>query len=57
MFIVQATGLKGLPITNTLAYYEHSEITTSKSFITLGPVGINYTKLFYFGIQLFGKIS
>ncbi len=28
---------KGLPWTNTLAYYEHSQITYVKSFITLGP--------------------
>jgi hypothetical protein len=30
-------GWKGLPGTNTLAYYEHSEIAGMKGFITLGP--------------------
>ncbi len=29
---------EGLPRTNTLAYYEHSEITAVKSFITYGQV-------------------
>jgi hypothetical protein len=28
-------GKKGLPVTNTLAYYEHSNITYEISFITL----------------------
>jgi hypothetical protein len=31
-------GCKGLPGTNTLAYYEHLSITDVKSFITLAPV-------------------
>jgi hypothetical protein len=30
-------GRKGLPWTNTLAYYEHSKITAVKSFITFAP--------------------
>jgi hypothetical protein len=33
-------GWKGLPGTNTLAYYEYSYITDVKVFIILGP-GIN----------------
>jgi len=33
-------GLKGLPWTYTLAYYEHSYITDVKRFITLGQVCI-----------------
>jgi hypothetical protein len=40
-------GWKGLPGTNTLAYYENSLITDRKSFITLGPGG-NVIKLFSF---------
>ncbi len=28
---------KGLPGTNSLAFYKHSQITDVKSFITLGP--------------------
>ncbi len=31
-------GWRGLPGTNTLVYYEHSSITTAKSFITSGPI-------------------
>ena len=38
-------GLKSLPKTNDLAYYENSEITDVKSFITLGP-GVNVMKRF-----------
>jgi hypothetical protein len=38
---------KGLPVINTLAYYENSKITDRKSFITLGP-GANLIKLFFF---------
>jgi hypothetical protein len=30
-------GLKGIPRTNTLAYYELSYITAVKSFMTLSP--------------------
>jgi hypothetical protein len=30
-------GWKGLPGTNTLAYYEHSQLTDVKRFITLDP--------------------
>jgi hypothetical protein len=30
-------GWKGLPRTNTLAYYENLEIEEEKSFITLAP--------------------
>ncbi len=30
-------GWKGLPGTNTLAYYENSSITAVKGFITLAP--------------------
>jgi hypothetical protein len=30
-------GLKSSPGTNTLAYYENSEITDKKLFITLAP--------------------
>ncbi len=40
-------GWKGLPGTNTLAYYENSLITVIKSYILLGP-GVNLTILFYF---------
>jgi hypothetical protein len=32
-------GWKGLPGTNTLAYYEYSQNTDIKSFITLCPGG------------------
>jgi hypothetical protein len=39
-------GWKGLLGTDTLAYYENSQITDMKSFITLAP-GFNVTKLFY----------
>ncbi len=38
-------GWKGLPGTNTLAYYGHSYISDMKSFITLVP-GPNVKKLF-----------
>ncbi len=31
-------GWESFPETNTLAYYENSEITEKKSFITLSPV-------------------
>jgi hypothetical protein len=30
-----ALGWKGLPMTNTQAYYEHSLITAAKGFVTL----------------------
>ncbi len=40
-------GWKDLLGTKTLAYYENSQITGMKSFITLAP-GFNVTKLFYF---------
>jgi hypothetical protein len=30
-------GWKGLPVTNTLAFYENSKITAIKRLITLGP--------------------
>ncbi len=33
-------GWEGLPGTNTLAYYEHSQIRTLKSFLTLGSANI-----------------
>ncbi len=33
-------GWKGISGTNTLAYYEHSQIAAVKSFMTLGP-GVN----------------
>jgi hypothetical protein len=39
-------GWKGLLGTNTLAYYENSQIMDRKSFITLGPV-VEVLKLFY----------
>ncbi len=38
---------KGLLGTNTLAYYENSQITGMKSFITLAQ-GFNVTNLFFF---------
>jgi hypothetical protein len=38
-------GWKGLPGTNTLAYYELSQIRYVNGFITLGP-GVNLIKLF-----------
>ncbi len=38
------TGWKGLPGTNTLDYDEHSQITTVKGLITLGPVRLQSTK-------------
>ncbi len=38
-------GWKGSPGTNALAYYEHSQIAASKSFIALGH-GANVTQLF-----------
>jgi hypothetical protein len=34
--------LKGLPGTNTLAYYDHELITALKSFSTLGPGNRSY---------------
>jgi hypothetical protein len=37
-------GWKGLPGTNTLAYYENSEITTVKSFI-VKATGANVKKI------------
>jgi hypothetical protein len=30
-------GWKGLPVTNALAYYENSQLTATKSLITLAP--------------------
>ncbi len=36
---------KGLTGTNTLAYYEHSQIMPAKSFKTLGA-GVNVIRLF-----------
>ncbi len=45
-------GCKGLPKTNTIAYYEHSFITYGrKSFLTLGP-GVNIKKHFNFLMTL-----
>ena len=38
-------GCKGLPGTNTLAYYENPFITAVKIFIRLDP-GVNVIKLF-----------
>jgi hypothetical protein len=35
---------KGLPVTSTVAYYKHLQITDVKSFITLG-LGANVIKL------------
>ncbi len=35
-------GWKGLAMTNTLAYYEHSLITELKSFITFCPKSSSY---------------
>jgi hypothetical protein len=59
-------GWKGLPVKNTLAYYEHLQITTVKSFITLGtgPTVASTFKLYpsYFstsnleGIKLFTTV-
>jgi hypothetical protein len=40
-------GWKGMPWTNSLAYYEHSQITEEKSFITLGT-GVVFTTLLFF---------
>ncbi len=37
MFTNNRLGWKGLPGTNTLAYYENSKITALKSFITSAP--------------------
>jgi hypothetical protein len=37
-------GCKGLPVTNTKAYYELSKITAVKSFITVGSGLIFATK-------------
>jgi hypothetical protein len=42
---IHYTRMKGLPSTNTLAYYEHSLIMAVKSFITFGP-GADAIKLF-----------
>jgi len=44
LFNKPASGLKkrlGMQGTNTLAYYEHLQITAVKSFVTLGP-GLSY---------------
>jgi hypothetical protein len=38
-------GLNSLPGTNSLTFYEDSQITDGKSFITLGP-GANIIKRF-----------
>ncbi len=40
-------GWKGLPGTNILAYYEKSQLTAVKSFVTLAP-GVNAIKLYFF---------
>jgi hypothetical protein len=39
-------GRKGMPGTNTLAYYEHLSIIAVTSIITLGPGSIDI-KLFF----------
>ncbi len=47
-------GWKGLPRTNTLAYYEHSLIACVKSFITMGP-GDNGIKILTAAIYKYSK--
>jgi hypothetical protein len=43
---------KGLPGTNTLAYYKHSQITAVKSFITMGiSVDDNAIKLYFLTVN------
>jgi hypothetical protein len=45
-------GWKGLPGTNTLAYYKHSQITAVKSFITMGSsVDDNAIKLYFLTVN------
>jgi hypothetical protein len=49
-------GWKGLPGTNTLAYYENSKIMAVKSFITLAP-GVNVIRALNFITYEDTKIS
>jgi hypothetical protein len=46
-------GWKGLPGTDTVAYYENSYITDIKRFVSLGP-GVNVIKTFFFVTDLKG---
>jgi hypothetical protein len=46
-------GWKCLPGTNTLAYYEHSEIMDVKSFITLCPGHISFKTFYINNIRIF----
>jgi hypothetical protein len=46
-------GWKGLQVTNTLTYYEHSSITAEKSVITLEPT-FNTIKLFWPRLRVYG---
>jgi hypothetical protein len=45
MFIVQATGGKGLPGPSTQPYFAKSQIAAVKSFVTLAPADLRQTKL------------
>jgi hypothetical protein len=36
--MISTPGWRSLPGTYTVAYYEHSQITSVKSFITFGPI-------------------
>jgi hypothetical protein len=45
-FIVQASGeIKGLRLTNTLAYYDMTKITAVKCFIVQAPREIKWQKI------------
>jgi hypothetical protein len=45
MFILQATGGRGLPGPSTQPYFAKSQIAAVKSFVTLAPVDLRQTKL------------
>jgi hypothetical protein len=47
-------GWKSQPVTNSLAYYEHSKISTVKDFIITDP-GVDVTKPFLFLIIVAAK--
>jgi hypothetical protein len=46
-------GWKGLPGTNTLAYYVHLKITGEKCFITQAPGGQYYNTLYSHNLLMF----
>jgi hypothetical protein len=49
-------GWKGLPGTNTPAYYKHSYMTEEKSFITLAPKCQCYKPLYVRNLRMFVKV-